>query len=130
MSTMAETAQMPKLSRSFLVAAIDHSCNDAKTSYQIVRSRFEEWKNGMSTKHTSEQLMDEKYTANYASRRAEREEAYKQWHASRDDIIKRIKGTNVAGEQERLMSELLRMPFPDVLRSPVEDVYTKYAANQ
>ncbi len=120
------TNDIPTLTHSFLTSVLDHACNDARAPYHAAKARFEEWKLAHSDNHAKDQEADEKYIINYANPRSEYEHAYSEWIKARDDVIMRMKSTNVIGEQEKLMSELLRIPFPDILRSPIPDVYTKY----
>jgi hypothetical protein len=112
--------------RAFVSSALDHAANDAKTPYQGVRVRYEEWKQGRMDKHSKQREAEEGYIVNYANRRSEYEQAYADWRSARDSIIRKMKDTSIIGEQERLMADLLRMPFPEVLRSPVMDVYTSH----
>ena len=120
---------IPRLTRSFLTSAMDHAYNDARAPYHAAKARFEEWKLAHSDNHAKDQEAQERYIVRYANPRSEYEHAYAEWVKSRDTILNRMKGTNVIGEQERLMSELLRIPFPDRLRAPVPDVYTSHRAN-
>lgn len=125
-SSSTSPSDMPTLTRSFLLSAIDHACSSFKTPFPVVRSKFDMWKNGKTEQHKAEQAADEQYIVKYANPRIEYTATYEEWRRSRDNIITQIKSTNIIGEQEKLVSELLRIPFPDILRKPVEDVYTKY----
>lgn len=120
------TTNISELTRSFLFSAIDHACNDAKTPFQTVSSKYEQWKQAMMDKRDKEQSMDEKYIINYLNKRNEYEEIYQQWYTQRNEIIKNIKNTDIIGAQESLLSDLSKIPLPDILHTPVPDVYTKY----
>jgi hypothetical protein len=121
---------IPKLTRSFLTSTMDHACNDARAPYHAAKARFEEWKLAHSDKHTKSQEAQEKYIINYSNPRMEYEHAYTEWIQSRDGIIKRMKNTNIIGEQEKLMAEFLNIPFPDILDKPIAHIYTRYKANE
>lgn len=116
--------------RSLVFSVLDHSSNDAKTPYQIVNSRFEEWKQKRMAIAGEDQKAEEEYIIKYGSKRAEQEEAYQQWHTLRSEKMKSTKNTNVIGKQEKLIKELSSIPLPEVLTTQIPDIYTKYKPNQ
>lgn len=126
----SELPNIPELMRSFLFSAIDHACSDAKSSFQLVNSKFDEWKQAKMNVTTEEQKMDEQYIIHYSNKRNEYEEAYKNWMTSRVEIMEKMKKTAVIGEQENLMKQLVTIPFPDILKTSVADIYTKYKPKQ
>lgn len=115
-----------KLTKSFLFSAVNHATSDAKSPYHLVKSKYEEWKNEKANNATKDQAKQEKYIITYSNPRIEYESAYTEWVQTRNEIIKQMKNTNIIGEQEKLMSDLLKIPFPEILRTPVQEVYTRY----
>lgn len=125
----AGTPKIPQLMRSFVLSAVQHACNDAKTPYPIVKSRYEIWKKAREDERAKDTAADEKYIVQYANKRAEYQRAYEEWSKSRNDIIKSMKETNVIGRQMEFMKQLLELELPEILVEPVEDVYTKHKSN-
>lgn len=116
--------------RSFLFSAMDHACNDAKAPLSLVNSRFQEWKKSRMDVTSADEQANEQYIIHYGNKRTEYEEAYKLWKASREDLLQKIKATNIIGEKESLMQELSALPIPDALSRPIPDIYTRYKPNQ
>jgi len=125
----AGTPKLPQLMRSFVLSAVQFACNDAKTPYPIVQSRYEVWKKAREDERVKSTAADEKYIVQYANKRAEYERAYLEWSKSRNDIIKSMKETNIVGKQMEFMKQLLELELPEVLTERVDDVYTKHKPN-
>ena len=125
-SKKATVVDISKLTKSFLYSAVNHATSDAKSPYHLVKSKYEEWKTEKANNALKDQAKQEKYIITYSNPRIEYESAYAEWSKTRNEIIKQMKNTNIIGEQEKLMSDLLKIPFPDILRTPVQEVYTRY----
>jgi len=125
-SKKATVADISKLTKSFLFSVVNHATSDAKSPYHLVKSKYDEWKIEKSNIALKDQAKQEKYIITYSNPRIEYEHAYYDWIQSRNEIIKQMKNTNIIGEQEKLMTDLLKIPLPEILRTPVDNVYTRY----
>lgn len=121
---------IPKLAKTLVFSAIDHACHDGKVPYSFVKSTFEQWKHAKQQQQAEEQAANEKYIIDYESKRLEYENVYQQWHQSRTELLKEMKQTQVIGNQQHLITELTKIPFPEMLHHPIPDIYTKQTTKQ
>lgn len=117
---------IPKLAKTLVFSAIDHACHDGKVPYTFVKSTFEQWKHAKQQQQADDQAANESYIIQYESKRLEFENAYQQWFQARKELLEEMKHTQVIGEQQRLITELSKIPFPEVLHHPIPDIYTKH----
>lgn len=120
-----EDTSLSDLTRSFLLSALDHVSNDTKTPLTTVKVRLEAWKSKRSDIYRERQEEQEKYVREYEAPRADYQQAYDAWVRARNQILQEMKSTHVIGMQESLMTQLLQIPFPEILKSPVAEVYTR-----
>lgn len=117
---------VPELTRTFMLSALDHASNDAKPVFAVLKARYEAWKAAKSEQHAGKQAAYEKYLVLYERPRSEYKDAYEEWVKARDAILQEMKITNVMGKKTELMARLLQIPFPDILKAPVPDVYSSH----